>query len=162
MNNKVRAFIVAIVLCAVTGASRESSLGAADANADVTEEILALERKTMDGWLAGNPDSMLAVCDGDITLFHAVTNGRLSGLAAVRKLYESYRGAPLFDRYEMVDPKVQVSGNIALLTYVLEQYNAGTMTRWNGTQVYERTGQGWRVIHTHWSMTNPPRRATQP
>ena len=149
-------------ICAV-GVALCGALGAAGANGEVKQEILALEHKAMDGWLAGNPDPTLAVSSDDITLFHAVTNGRLSGLAALRKLYEGYRGTALFDRYEMVDPEVRVSGDIAILTYVLEQHNGGAMTRWNGTQVYQRTGQGWQVIHSHWSMTNPPPpRAPQP
>jgi ketosteroid isomerase-like protein len=123
---------------------------------EIEREILALERKTMEGWLAGNPDPALTLSGEGITYFHAVTNGRLDGLAAVRKLYETYRGAPLFDSYEIVDPKVQVSGETVVLTYILARHNRGATGRWNATQIYQRTPQGWRVIHTHFSMTNPP------
>jgi len=42
--------------------------------------------------------------------------------AAVKELYERFRGKPLFDSYEILTPKVQVSGEVALLTYLLAQH----------------------------------------
>jgi hypothetical protein len=149
MRRLVCIFAVATLLCAV--------LPAADSNEEIAQEILALEHKAMDGWLEGNPDPTLAVSDNEITYFHAMTNGRLDGLAAVRELYERYRGSALFDSYEIVDPKVQGSGDTVVLSYILARHNGAVTSRWNATQVYQRTPQGWRVIHTHWSMTNPPR-----
>ena len=128
-------------------------LAAADANSQTAREVLALERKAMDGWLTGNPDPTLAISDPGITYFHAMTDKRLDGLPALRALYEGYRGMPLFDSYEIVDPNVQVGGDMAVLTYILARRNGDVTSRWNATQVYQRTKDGWRVIHSHWSMT---------
>ena len=146
-----RMILVFTALAAWCGASAP-----ADSNEKIAQEILALERQAMDGWLKGDPDPTLAVSDPGITYFHAVTNGRLDGLGAVKELYERYRGMPLFDSYEIAGPKVQVSGEIAVLTYRFVRRNGNAASHWNATQVYQRKREGWRVIHSHWSMTKPP------
>jgi ketosteroid isomerase-like protein len=141
--------LIALLLCAAPAAFTQDSSAAA--------EIIALERKAMDGWLTGNPDPSLAIADPQITFFHIMLEKRIEGLPALKQLYESYRGTPLFASYEMLDPKVQVSGDVAVLTYQLVQQAAGSSRRWNGTQVFRKGKDGWRVIHTHWSETNPAR-----
>jgi ketosteroid isomerase-like protein len=87
-----------------------------------------------------------------------MTEKRFDGIASLKALFESYRGTPLFDRYEIVDPKIQTGGDMAVLTYILVRRNGAGTTRWNSTQVYQRKKDGWRVIHSHWSQTNPPAR----
>ena len=62
---------------------------------------------------------------------------------------------PLFDSYEMAGPKVQTSGDIAVLTYILVRHTGSATSRWNATQVYQRKKEGWRIIHSHWSATKP-------
>ena len=145
MKRMVLAGAVAAALCGV--------LAAADGNEATAREVLALERTTLDGWQMGNPDPLLAISDPDITYFHVVTDKRLDGLPAVRALFEGYRGRPLFDSYEMADPKVQSSGDTAVLTYTLVRHVGTATTRWNATQVYQRKKEGWRIIHSHWSAT---------
>jgi uncharacterized protein (TIGR02246 family) len=128
---------------------------AAAPSADVTGDIVALERQAMDGWLKGNPEPMLARMDPQVTYIHEVTQKRLEGIAAVRQLCEPYRGRPLFDRYEIDGPQVRTTatGNVAVLSYQLVTHNGSTTARWNMTQVNERTSDGgWRVIHVHASQ----------
>jgi ketosteroid isomerase-like protein len=114
--------------------------------------ILTMERRAMDGWLQGNPDAFLDISDPTITYFHYTLETRLDGLPAVRALYESYRGRPLFDRYEIVDPNVVVAGNVAVLTYQLTTQNGSLSRRWNATEVFRDGQTGWRIIHTHFSL----------
>jgi ketosteroid isomerase-like protein len=130
-------------------------LAAADRNEAAAREVLAMERKAMDGWQQGDPGPALAISDPEITYFHAVTDKRLDGLPALKALFEGYRGRPLFDSYEMAEPKVQASGDTAVLTYILVRHIGTVTTRWNATQVYQRKKEGWRVIHSHWSVTKP-------
>ena len=127
----------------------------ADANGDATHEILALERHAMDGWVTGDPGPALAICDPEITYFHAITEKRLDGLPALRDLYEKFRGMTLFDRYEILDPRVQFAGDVAVLTYHFVRHNGAAASHWNATQVYQQQKEGWRVIHSHWSMVQP-------
>jgi ketosteroid isomerase-like protein len=123
---------------------------------DTMSEIVALERKAMDGWLQGNPDPLLAMADADITYFHVMTENRVDGRAALKALIEPFRGRALFDSYDMLEPRVQVAGDAALLTYILLRRTGSVTSRWNATQIYQRKAEGWRVIHTHWSQTAPP------
>ena len=151
-----KTLLICVAVAALCG-----TLSAADANAEIAREVLTLERQALDGWLNGDPDPMLAISAPEITYFHVMTDRRVEGLQAVKAIYESYRGTPLFDSYEIVDPKVQAIGDIAVLTYILVRRNGSATSRWNATQVYQRRKEGWRVIHTHWSMTKP-RFATPP
>jgi ketosteroid isomerase-like protein len=150
MKKSILAGAMAVALC--------GTMAAADGTGAVEREILAMERKVMDGWQTGNPDPMLEISDPEITWFHVMTEKRLDGLPALKALLESYRGMPLFDSYEMADPKVQASGDIAVLTYVLVRHVGAATSRWNSTEVYQRKKDGWRIIHSHWSATRP----TQP
>lgn len=143
-----KAMLVGAALAAWCGV-----LAAADPNDAAAREILAMERKVLDGWQAGNPDPALAISDPAITYFHVVTDKRLDGLPALKALFDSYRGRPLFDSYEMAEPKVQASGDTAVLTYILVRHVGAGTTRWNATQVYQRKQEGWRIIHSHWSAT---------
>lgn len=145
---------ISILACAAVAALCGASV-AANLNESAAREVLALERTALDGWQVGNPDPLLAILDPEITYFHAVTDKRLDGLPAVRALFEAYRGRPLFDSYEMADPKVQTSGDTAVLTYVLVRHIGTVTSRWNATQVYRRKKEGWRIIHSHWSVTKP-------
>jgi len=133
-----------------------AAMAAVSCPAQVEREIVALERHAMDGWLKGDSGPALALCDSEITYFHTVTDGRIDGAAAVKSLFESYGGRALFDSYEIAAPKVQLAGDAAVLTYQLVTHNGETTRRWNVTQVYQRKKEGWRVVHSHFSMNRPP------
>ena len=81
----------------------------------------------------------------------AVVEKRIEGLPALKELFDRYRGIPLFDSYEILNPMVQTAGDVVILTYQLAQRNGSATTYWNATEVYQRKDQGWRIIHTHWS-----------
>jgi len=129
----------------------------AETEAETTAQILALERRAMDGWQTGNPDPALASSDSDITWFHVVTEKRIDGLTALKDVYERYRGMALFDSYEMVAPRVQFAGDVAILSYQFLYRRGEAASRWNVTEVYRRTKEGWRVIHSHFSQTRTDR-----
>jgi hypothetical protein len=124
-----------------------------DSAAPAERELIAIERASMDGWLKGDSQPMLSASDPDITYFHVMTEQRLDGIAAVKALYEPYAGRPLFDSYQIENPKVQSGGDMAVLTYQLVTQNGGTTRRWNATEVYQKKKAGWRVIHSHFSTT---------
>lgn len=144
----------ALLVCAVACVLR--AMPSADqSEANTRGEILALEHKTMQGWRDGNPDAILAISDPEITYFHAIAGKRLDGLPAVKALFETYRGRPLFDSYEIAEPKVQTIGDTAILTYIFVRHVGTATTRWNATQVYQQRKEGWRIVHSHWSQNSP-------
>jgi hypothetical protein len=65
-------------------------------------------------------------------------------------------------RYDMISPRVLVDDELAVLTFNLVNYGKLTgdatetvLARWNATQVYRRLNGAWRIVHTHWSFTQP-------
>ena len=127
----------------------------ADSDPEITRQLVTLERQALDGWMKGNPDPAIAISDPGITYFHVMTEHRLDGLPAVKALYEGFRGRPLFESYEILEPKVQVSGDIAVLTYLFAWRTGSVVSRWNSTQIYQKKKDGWRIIHSHWSQNRP-------
>jgi ketosteroid isomerase-like protein len=117
--------------------------------------IVAMERRAMDAWLSGNPDEMLELLDPEITYVHSAQEARLDGREAVQALFERYRGRPLYDRYEMADPQVEVSGDMAVLTYQLTTVNGSLTRQWYVTEIYRQRPPGWRIIHAHISQAAP-------
>lgn len=107
---------------------------------------------SFDRWLTGDPEPELAIVDPQITYIHsAAATTRISGIVPLQKLYDGFRGTPLFDSYDIMDPHVRTSGTTAVLTYRLTRRRAAATDHWNATRVYEQQTSGWRVIHSHWS-----------
>ncbi|MGO9095549.1 MAG: nuclear transport factor 2 family protein [Bryobacteraceae bacterium] len=114
--------------------------------------ILALERSAMDRWGNGDLGGFLEISDPAVTYFDPFQERRVDGLEELTRYYESLRGQVHIDRYEFLDPKVQVCGELAVLTYDFESWNQGAPARWHSTEVYRRTERGWRIMHSHWSL----------
>jgi uncharacterized protein (TIGR02246 family) len=125
------------------------------------EEVIALERSALDRWGKGDVGGFLSLYADEITYFDPLQDRRVDGLAAIRAVYEPFAGKFTVDRYEMLNPKVQRYGDVAVLTYNLQNYARqadGTerpTTRWNSSAVFRRIEGRWRTIHSHWSYTKP-------
>jgi ketosteroid isomerase-like protein len=128
------------------------------------DELLSLERSALDRWIKLDPDGYLELAAPDITYFDPTTENRINGLDAL-----ALRLAPMKNmrlpftnpRYEILDARVQRHGEVALLTFNVVNYGHfpdgrdRVLARWNSTQVYERTKDNWKIIHSHWSYTRP-------
>jgi len=133
-------------------------------NAWQNDEILALERGAMDRWGKGDPGGYLDLYARDATYFDPSQARRVDGLAALTKAFEPIRGKVKIDRYEMIAPKVQRGGSMALLTYNLVTNGRGpdgkqTTNRWNVTAVYAQVDGRWKLAHSHFSFTTPALKA---
>ncbi len=131
----------------------EASLVAEEQKAALT--IIALERAALDRWTKGDPSGFLDISAPDISYYDASVPRRLDGLAALTRLYEGLRGQVNIPTFNMLDPKVQVTGQVAVLTYNFVSHGNERYPRWNCTEVYRKDPPGWRIIHTHWSVTQP-------
>jgi ketosteroid isomerase-like protein len=127
-----------------------------------TDRILMLERGALDRWGKGDPGGFLDLYAPDITYFDPITASRIDGHQAMADYYRPWVGKIQIARYEMLNPSVGIDGNMALLTYNLVNYvrDAGGTesvgSRWNSTTVYQRRGDSWKAIHSHWSFTRHP------
>ena len=121
---------------------------------DTEETILALERRAMDRWARGDPLGYLDIDAEDVTYFDDIgANSRINGIDAMRTYFTSLQGKIPPHRYELVDPDVQVYGDVGILTL---RYNAFAadgqpLAHWKATSVYHRRGKEWRIVHAHWS-----------
>lgn len=123
------------------------------------DQIIKRERAALDRWGKGDPGGFLELYATDITYFDPVTATRIDGHQAMVNYYRPWIGKIEIPRYEMLNPQVVVGDNMALLTYNLVNYitdarGAESMgSRWNSTTVYQRRGDTWKVVHSHWSFT---------
>jgi len=125
---------------------------------DTAANILAMERAAMDRWIKGDPDGFLDISDPDVVYFDPAVAARINGLEELRKYYEPVRGKIKIDRYEFIDPRVQISDDdtMALLTFNFVSHGSEGDSRWNTTEVYRlNRNKQWRIIQTHWSPTQP-------
>ena len=126
------------------------------------DQIIMLERSALDRWGKGDPGGFLELYAADITYFDPLTTARIDGHQAMENYYRPWAGMIQVARYEMLNPQVILAGNMALLTYNLVNYildNNGLESvgsRWNSTTVYQRRGDTWKAIHSHWSFTRHP------
>jgi ketosteroid isomerase-like protein len=132
---------------------------------NVAEHIISLERSALDRWIRGDPDGYLGLYAKDATYFDPFRDKRVDGLDELNARLAAMRGIVLpftEPRYDMIRPRVHVEGNIAVLTFNLVNYGKPSgsaqetvLARWNATEVYRQVNGDWRIIHTHWSFTQP-------
>lgn len=151
---------LAVLTLAALGADRAGAgEGAAPTDEAVAATIIAIEKAALDRWGKGDPDGFLAIIADDYTYFDPSIDQRITGYDAIKPHYEPIRGRIELDRYELIDPKVQVEGNMAVLTFNLKSYVQGPdgseaeRGHWHATEVYRRMGEEWKLVSTHWSFT---------
>ncbi len=130
---------------------------AAGKNDDVAQTIISMEREALERGVK-DVDAFVNISDPDVVYFDPFIERRIDGVAALKEYYHRVFKAPTeeFD-IELLNPKVQATGDIAVLTfnYRSKGRSTGKIQLWNCTEVYRKTAQGWRIIQTHWSLTKP-------
>ena len=120
------------------------------------DEIIALERSALDKWSQGNTHGYIDIGADDVTWFDFMPGAqpRIEGLEAVRNYMASLAGQIPPHTYDIVNPKVQVYGNTAILTF---HWKASTtdgkaLEGWKATSVYHWKNGKWSMVHAHWSI----------
>jgi ketosteroid isomerase-like protein len=102
-------------------------------------------------WNNGNPDGFKDLSSDDVVYFDP--EQKLEGKRALEDYYNSIRGMVKVDTYQMIKPVVQLSSEVAVLTYNLNSHSGGMIFKWNCTEVYRlNSSNQWKIIHTHWSL----------
>ncbi|MDL2222684.1 nuclear transport factor 2 family protein [Bacteroidales bacterium OttesenSCG-928-M11] len=119
---------------------------------EIKDLIIALERRALELWNNGNPDGFLELTSEDIVYIDPVER-KLEGKKALTEYYNTVRGKIKIDQYEMINPTVQLSADIAVLTYNYAVQRDGLTFKMNCTEVYQLDiSNQWKIIHTHWSF----------
>jgi len=137
--------ILFLIFTAMTNAQEKQTLQAT---------IIGLEKAALERWNNGDPNGFLELSAPDVVYFDPLLERRLNGLDELTALYKPITGQVHVDRYEMLNPLVQATGEMAVLTFNLNSYMKETVQKWNCTEVYRLDPDGkWKIIQTHWSMT---------
>jgi ketosteroid isomerase-like protein len=123
---------------------------------NVAEKVIAMERAALDRWGKGDPWGFTEISADEVTYFDTGTERRVDGLKALREHYAPWEGKIKIERYEMINPKVQMHGNTAVLSFNLIDYvptseGSTREVNWSSTEVYSWINGEWKIIHTHWS-----------
>lgn len=123
------------------------------------EAILAQERRALDQWSQGNPVGYGQSAAEEVTYFDDIAaSTRINGRDAWQAYLTSLMGKVPPHRYELIDPKVQVYGDVGVLTlrYHAFALDGRPLTRWKATSVYRWDGNEWRMVHANWSTIKEP------
>ena len=77
------------------------------------EVIIEQERRALDRWANGDPQGFLQMYAPEVTYFDPMQEKRVDGLEEMRALLMPVTGKIKIDRYEMLNPKVQLYGDVA-------------------------------------------------
>lgn len=150
-----RTMLAALLITSCVGS------GEAQDRESVAEVVIGLERAAMERWRQGDPSGFLEIIAEDYTYFDPSVDERVDGREAITVVYEGIRGQVSFSRFEMIEPRVQVAGDIAVLTFNFKSYgpdSAGSeveRSHWHTTEVFRLHNGNWRLISSHWSPTHP-------
>lgn len=121
---------------------------------DISKRIIAMEIGAIEELTKGNYRGYLSIYAEDITYFAPFQSKRIDGIGKVEAFYESMEGNFHVETYEMIDPVVQISGGIAVLSYKLVSHIGGDVLREQCTEDYRQETEGqWKIMHSHWSLT---------
>jgi ketosteroid isomerase-like protein len=149
-------FLASVLLSHLIGAE-----GPTSASGDAAPTIIAMERSALERWGKGDPNGYFEIFAPDTTYFDPTLAKRVDGVDALHALIDPFKGRIHVERAEMIGPKVQQKGDIAVLTFNLISHGAQLGdgpkgdVRWNSTEVYQRISGRWKIIHSHWSYTKP-------
>lgn len=131
---------------------------------DATDEEQALaaglvekEKGALDKWFRGDVSGYAALWSKrSFSYFDAVVKERLDSPEEIRKFLKGIKGRLFADSYEFRAPRVQLSQDMAVLTYQLFADTSLMKMAYNCIEIFQREADGeWRVIHSTWSCLRP-------
>ena len=123
------------------------------AEQNIPSTIIAMECAALERWIHGDPSGFLEISAPDVVYFDPYREKRVDGLEALTALYKELWGQIQLDRFELLNPHVEVVGDAAVLTFNYVSYKGEGESRWNCTEVYRHDDERWQIIQTHWSYT---------
>lgn len=161
MTGTVRLLRLAVAAAMATTLAVGAMAVSAEDDAAVLEELIAHETANLDAWYGASDPSMYVAEVADTgTAYDAFMPKTLMAGQELVDFYSSLEGMiPPID-YQIVDPAVDVHGDVAIFTFFLEGTNTADPDMpygpWGTTKVMKRTADGWEMLHTHFSSPVPP------
>lgn len=122
------------------------------------EIIIAKEKAILDRWITGDTFGFIEAAADEITYFDPGLEKRCSGKKEFHDWIAAFNGTFSFPDYELLDPHVQMHGDVGILTFNFIGFmQNGSKEYFNTTEVYKFTEGDWKLISSHWSQTKPKR-----
>ncbi|HVF56979.1 MAG TPA: nuclear transport factor 2 family protein [Pyrinomonadaceae bacterium] len=163
---KIRLSLVLFVLflfAAVWGVSVISGFAATSAqrNEEIAKAVIAREKAGIEAWQRKDKAFYADYLADDATYFAAMNPYlEINPKETLIPKFDQYAEMFKVIDFQMYNPRVQVYGDTAILTY-----NSSSMVNFGGrtvnytskmTTVYVKQGNTWRSVHAHESMNGAP------
>jgi ketosteroid isomerase-like protein len=161
MRKHLRLIVVILVLAFASGLGLSAASGPAPTTSsqDIAKQIIAREKAAFEAWQRKDKAFWADYLTDDATYFgpmspYLETEPKVNFLPKFEEYAERFK---MLD-FQMYNPRVQVYGDTAILTYnsaVMADFG-GRVMNYTGkvTSVYVKQGGTWRVVHGHESI-NP-------
>ena len=161
---KKRLSLIALLLAIVVAGLNFAAAGGTAASvvepqSDIAREVIAREKAGYEAWQRKDKAFWADFLADDSTYFGAhspylETEPKLNLLPKFDQYVEQFK----YNDFQMYNPRVQVYGDVAVLTYnsAVSASVYGQPLNYTGkvTAVYVKQGGKWRIVHSHES-TNP-------
>ena len=122
------------------------------------EIIIAKEKAILNRWITGDTFGFIEAADEEITYFDPGLEKRCTGKKDFHDWIAAFNGTFSFPNYELHEPRVQMHGDVGILTFNFIGFmNDGSKEYFNTTEVYKLVDGDWKLISSHWSQTKPKR-----
>ncbi|MCB0198566.1 MAG: nuclear transport factor 2 family protein [Caldilineae bacterium] len=126
---------------------------------DVEMEVMEIVHRNLQAIWDADPDAYSETCAPDVSFFEwYVTTQRIDGIDFHLREILVHAGAlggssGARTEHEILQPRVQVFGDTAVVTYTLlvrsVRDGAVSRTQQNETRVLHRFDDGWKLVHCH-------------
>ena len=90
------------------------------------------------------------------TYFDGVVSKRVDDYKTISEFLKTIEGKLFADKWDFVEPRVQIGKDMAVLTYQLFSKTSLLDMEYNCSEVFQKEDDGiWRVIHSTWSFIEP-------
>jgi SnoaL-like domain len=116
--------------------------------------IAANLHTAMERWYKGDPFGYADLFMATITYVDPFAPAVIVDSGTLRRHYQRFNGKVFRPRFEIQDTRVIDFGAAHLCVYRLQSWQAdGTADKcWNATELYQRSGDTWRIAFAHWSL----------
>ena len=119
-----------------------------------SEIILSQELDALTRWSHGDPWGYIDLAAPEITYFAEGIDTLIVGYDAFKAVNEPFEGKFNIPTIKIRNPKIDMHGDIGILTYTLinQDKDGQETSRWKSTEIYEKRDDGWKLVHSHWTI----------
>jgi ketosteroid isomerase-like protein len=123
-----------------------------------TQEILEVEKAMVREFNAGDMESVLSHFHPRVIGFSSTQQERVSGLGGMKKTFNYYHQASTHMKYRIAEPKVQLFGDTAIVTFhwtvELGKGRPRHVIKGRGSHVLAHQDGKWLIVHEHFSRAH--------